>query len=87
MMSTSFGVPPVYFDTTIEVDDEQERWKLEEKIDDTVWKYMAGGRSMRSRTFLIFCFCFASICYYFQFLFKNLHARDRSRPSFLYFYP
>ena len=49
MVSTSFLVLPVYFDTTILVDNEQDRQKLEEKINHTVRKYIFGGRIMISR--------------------------------------
>ena len=54
MVSTSFLVLPVYFDTTILVDNEQDRQKLEEKINHTVRKYIFGGRIMISRIFFVF---------------------------------
>ena len=80
MMSATFAVSSVYFDTTLYGGEKSTR-EVNKVIDDMVRFQILSGRDMNSRAFLIIRYCFAAVCFHFDFLSKKLHAKDRLRSS------
>ena len=53
-------------------------------INNAVSNLIVGGSRMSPQTFKIMTNCFASICYHYDYLDRNLHPRSRVRQAPLY---
>ena len=66
----SFAVSPPFFDNA----DGDERENILSLIKD----YMVGGHYMTGDMYYLFYFCFASICFHFDFLKEVLHEKKQA---------
>ena len=57
---------------------------IEEDIKHSISSLILGGRNMSPQTFSLLTFCYASICYHYDYLDDKLHSRSRVRQSPLY---
>ena len=70
----SFAVSPPYFECAS--GDEKER------ILTLVTEFTVGGHALRGEIFQLQYFCFASLCYHFEFLGTVLHRRNKLLASY-----
>mmetsp|Transcript_13153 Transcript_13153/g.27833 ORF Transcript_13153/g.27833 Transcript_13153/m.27833 type:complete len:157 (+) Transcript_13153:1089-1559(+) len=66
-----FAVSPPYFDFT----GVENKSNIEQNLDTLVKEYIPRGDCLKSRIFCIFRYCFASLCYNFNFLRQKLHKK------------
>jgi len=70
--SVSFAVSPPFFD----VDDE-----VRVQIEALIKSYVVGGEHLPAGVYQIFQYCFASLCYHYEFLTSTLHRRSKLQAS------
>ena len=63
----SFAISPPYFECGDNQDD------VREEILTLLKEFTVGGHGIRGEIFQLLYFCFASLCYHFNFLVKVLH--------------
>ncbi len=63
-----FAASPPYFGFT----GVENKSKIEQNLDSLVKEYIPRGHHLKSRIFCIFRYCFASLCYHFDFLRQKL---------------
>ena len=69
--SVAFAVSPPFFDVRDET-----RVQLEALIK----SYLVGGEDLPAGVYQIFYYCFASLCYHYDFLVSTLHPRNKLQP-------
>ena len=63
-----FAASPPYFDFA----GVENKGEIEQNLDSLVKEYIPRGDRLKSRIFCIFQYCFASLCYHFDFLRQKL---------------
>jgi hypothetical protein len=70
--SVTFAVSPPFFD----VDDE-----TRVQIEALIKSYVVGGKLLPAGVYQIFHYCFASLCYHYEFLTATLHQKSKLQAS------
>jgi len=73
--NVSFAISPPYFECGDNPDD------LREEIFTLLKNFMVGGGGIRGELFQLLYFCFASLCYHFEYLVQVLHKQNKLQAS------
>ena len=81
-LTKEFAVSPPYFDMSDRND--QERIEKNKEIEDYLMTNLPNAKKIQPKTWNMVMFCFASLCYHYEYLCKNLHKKSvlRGAPVF-----
>lgn len=73
--SVSFAISSPFFDVENE---------MRAQIEALIKSYLVGGEYLPAGVYHIFYFCFASLCYHFEFLTSTLHRKNKLQASLFF---